>query len=87
LQGIKSGDQGNFFPHQGIRSRPLFWPFALTASGGALFAFSAGFEREIGFSKDEVCRDDRTVSVPQSSNAETPLVRVDELGGQISGIA
>jgi hypothetical protein len=24
LQGIKSGDQGNFFPHQGIRSRPLF---------------------------------------------------------------
>src|SRR6185369_17710944 len=25
LQGIKSGDQGNFFPHQGIRSRPLFW--------------------------------------------------------------
>jgi hypothetical protein len=27
------------------------------------------------------------VSVPQSSNAETPFVRVDELGGQISGIA
>ena len=25
LQGIKSGDQGNFFPHQGIRSRPTFW--------------------------------------------------------------
>jgi hypothetical protein len=31
LQGIKSGDQGNFFPHQGIRSRPLFG-FALTAN-------------------------------------------------------
>ena len=26
-------------------------------------------------------------SVPQSSNAETPIVRVGELGGQISGIA
>ena len=26
LQGIKSGDQGNFSPHQGIRSRPLFKP-------------------------------------------------------------
>ena len=25
LQGIKSGDQGNFFPHQGIRSRHTFW--------------------------------------------------------------
>ena len=25
LQGIKSDDQGNFFAHQGIRSRPLFW--------------------------------------------------------------
>jgi hypothetical protein len=24
VQGIKLGDQGNFFPHQGIRSRPLF---------------------------------------------------------------
>jgi hypothetical protein len=25
LQGIKSGDQGNFSSHQGIRARPLFW--------------------------------------------------------------
>ena len=25
LQGIKSDDQGSFSPHQGIRSRPLFW--------------------------------------------------------------
>jgi len=24
LQGIKSNEQGNFSPHQGIRSRPLF---------------------------------------------------------------
>ena len=31
LQGIKSGDQGNFFPHQGIRSRPLL-AFALTTN-------------------------------------------------------
>jgi hypothetical protein len=29
LQGIKSGDQGNFSPHRGTRSRPLFWHLPL----------------------------------------------------------
>jgi hypothetical protein len=32
LQGIKSGDQGNFFPHQGIRSSSTFLAFALTTN-------------------------------------------------------